>query len=41
MTIPTEGEVVLRPGDNRRKVVKVITRGNTFHIHMIYLKLAQ
>jgi len=44
MTVPTKGEVVLRPGGNRWKVVKVMTKqdaGNAFPIHMIYLKLAQ
>jgi hypothetical protein len=44
ISIPIEGEVLVRPGGNRWKVVKVLTRqdaGNAFPVYMIYMKLAQ
>jgi hypothetical protein len=42
--IPIEGEVLVRPGGDRWKVVKVLTRqdaGNAFPVYMVYMKLAQ
>ena len=44
MEIPTEGEVVIRPGGKRWRVVKVSTRhdaGNALPIYMVYLTAAE
>ena len=43
ISIPTEGEVLVRPGGNRWKVVKMMTRqdgGGALPIYMVYLTLA-
>lgn len=44
ISIPAEGDVLVRPGGSRWKVVRVTTKkepGNALHIYMIYMKLAQ
>ncbi len=44
ISIPAEGDVLIRPGGNRWKVVRVMTKkepGNALPIYMIYMKLAQ
>ena len=44
MKIPTESEVVVRPGGKRWKVVKVTKRqdlGNALPVYMVYLTAAQ
>lgn len=44
LTIPTEGEVVIRPGGKQWKVVKVMNRhdaGGALPMYMVYLTAAQ
>lgn len=44
MKIPAEGEVLIRPGGKRWKVIKVMTRhdaGNALPIYMVYMTQAQ
>jgi hypothetical protein len=44
ISIPIEGEVLVRPGGNRWKVVRVMTKqdaGNALPVYMIYMKLAE
>jgi len=44
IAIPAEGDVLIRPGGNRWKVIRVTTKkepGNALPVYMIYMKLAQ
>jgi hypothetical protein len=44
ISIPIEGEVLVRPGGKRWKVVEVMTKQgaeNALPVYMIYMKLAQ